>query len=51
MPSHFGRFNLSHSKGLMIEVGNQIGGFYKISICYGDTDGKYFHKKTLVFLS
>ena len=47
MSSDFGSFNLSHSKRLMIEVDNQIGGFCNISICYGDTDEKYFHKKHL----
>ena len=45
VPSHFGSYISSHSKGLMNEVINQIGGFYINSIYYGDTDSMNFHKK------
>ena len=45
MPSHFSSYSLSHSKKLMNEVGNQIGGFHKNTIYYGVTDSVYIHKK------
>ena len=34
MPSHFGSYISSHSKRLMNEVINQLGGFYKNSSYY-----------------
>ena len=36
--THFGSYILSHSKRLMTEVINQIGGFYSNGIYYTDTD-------------
>ena len=45
MPSHFGSYILSLSKRLMDEVFVQIGGFFIISIYYGDTDSVYIHNK------
>ena len=45
MPSHFGRYILSHSERSLSEVINQVVGFYNISIYYGDTDSMYIHKK------
>ena len=45
MPSHFGSFVVSHSKTLMNEGINQIGGFYIYSIYHGDTDSVYIQKK------
>ena len=45
IPSPFGSLILSHSKRIMNEVINQIGGFYQNSIHYGDTDSVYIHKK------
>ena len=50
MPSLFGSYILSHSKRLMDEVINQMGGFYNKSIYYGVTDSMYVHKKKLVGL-
>ena len=44
-PSHLGSYTLSHRKRLMNEVINQIGGFYKISFYYGDSDSMYIHTK------
>ena len=44
MPSDFGRYILSHSKGLMNEIINQKGGFYKNSIYNGDSDSMIFYK-------
>ena len=44
MPSHFGSFILSHSKRLMNEVINQIGGFHNSSTYYTDSDILYIHK-------
>ena len=46
MPSHFDSYMLSHSKSLINEVINQIGGFYNNSIYYGDTDSVYIHKNS-----
>ena len=45
MPSHFGSYVLSHSKRLINEDIDQIGGFYINSIYYTDTDSLYIHKK------
>ena len=45
MPSHFGRYILSHSKRLMNNVIKQINGFYNNNIYYTDTDSLYIHKK------
>ena len=45
MPSHFRSYLLSHSKRLMSDVINQIGGFYNNSIYYTDTDFLYIRKK------
>ena len=45
MPSHFGSYFLLHSKRLMNDVFNQIGGFCNISIYYTDTDSLYMRKK------
>ena len=45
MPSHFGSSVLSHSKRLMNDVINQIGGFYNNNIYYTDTDSLYIHEK------
>ena len=47
MPSHFGRYILSHSKRLMNDVIKQIGAFYNNSIYYTDTDSLYMHEKYL----
>ena len=44
-PSQFGSCILSHSKRLMNDVIQQIGGFYDNSIYYSDTDSLYIHKK------
>ena len=44
MPSHFGSCVLSHSRRLMNNKIRQIGGFYKNSIYYTDTDSLYIHK-------
>ena len=44
-PSHFGSYILSHSKRLMNDVIEQVGGFYNNSIYYSDTDSLYIHKK------
>ena len=45
MPSRFGSCILSHSKRLMNEVINEIGGFYNATINSTDTDSLYIHKK------
>ena len=45
MPFHFATCFSAHSKRLMNEVINQIGGFYINSINYGDTDSMYNHNK------
>ena len=45
MPFHFGSQILSHCNRLMIEVINQMGGFYNNSTYYGDTDSMYIQKK------
>ena len=45
MPSHFGSCILSQSKRLMNDVSTQVGGFYKNSIYYTDTDSLYMDKK------
>ena len=45
MPSHFGSCILSHSKRLMNDVIEQIGGFYIDSIYYTDTGSLYIQKK------
>ena len=45
MPSHFDSYIFSHSKRLMNDVIEQIGGFYNNSIEYADTDSLYIHKK------
>ena len=45
MPSHFGSYILPHSKRLVNEVIDQIGGFYINSFHYGDTDSTYFPRK------
>ena len=45
MPSHFRSYILSHSKRLMNDVIEQIGGFYKNTIYPFDTDSLYIHKK------
>ena len=45
VPSRFGSFIPSHSKGLMNDDIKQIGGFYNNSIYYTDTDSLYIHKK------
>ena len=45
MPSHFGRYILSHSKRLMNNVFREIDGFYSNNIYHGDTDSGYIHKK------
>ena len=45
MPYHFGSCILSHSKRLMNDVFNQIGGFFNNSIYYTDTGSLYIHKK------
>ena len=45
MPSHFRSYILSHSKGLMNDLIEQLGGFYNKSIYYTDTDSLYIHKK------
>ena len=45
MRSHVGSYILSHSKRLMNEVMNQIGGFINNSIYYGDTDKMYIPEK------
>ena len=44
-PSHCGSYFLSHSRRLMNDVINQIGGFYNNSFCYTDTNSLYIHKK------
>ena len=44
MPCHMGSYILSHSKRLMNEVIEHIGGFYKNNIYYTDTDSIYIHK-------
>ena len=46
MPSYFGSYILSHSKGLVNDVIKQIGGFSDKSIYYTDTDSLYIHKNT-----
>ena len=43
MPSHVGCYISSHSKRLMNDVIEQIGGFYNISIYY--TDSFCIHKE------
>ena len=45
MSSHVGSFILSHSKRLMNDVTEQIGGLYKNSLYHTDTDSLYIHKK------
>ena len=45
MPFLFGSYILSHSKRLMNEVFNQIGGFYNNSIYYTYTDSLYLREK------
>ena len=41
MPSHFGSYILSHSKGLINDVLKQIDGFYINTFHYTDTDSLY----------
>ena len=45
MPSHCGSYILLHRKRLMKNVISKIGGFYKNSIYYHDTDSLFIHKK------
>ena len=45
MPSHFGSYILSHSKRLLNEVINQMGGFNNNTIYYTNMDSLYIHKK------
>ena len=45
MLSHFGSYISSHCKRITNEFIKQIGGFFKNSIYYGDTDSIYIHQK------